>query len=254
MEVSCYRLAPSKSPGRRDRVMRAKENAETTQDELFAAIVRARGAGRRYDAELGSLVELWKRPALYVVRRIQASYRRRASEDEEEIFQDAVIKFVEKGLDQFRGLSEQMPGKAASPRTFFLRIVKHVAIDRYRRQREVLAEATVDDEPTEGERVERRQAVEAARARDERESATELYWRAFARLREEHPNEAGAWELYHHQDLEDHQACAEQLGITVANSYKRVSRAQAYLKVYLLELEQEPLGRSTDDSEEEAGT
>lgn len=220
--------------------MRAKENAGTTEEELFATILRERAAGGRYDVALGALVELWKRPALYVVGRIQASYGRRATEDAEELFQDAVIKFVEKGLDQFRGISEQMPGKAASPRTFFLRIVKHVAIDRYRRQREVLADATQEDEPTEGERVEHRQAVEAARARDQRESATEIYWRAFERLKAEHPNEAGAWDLYHHQDVEDHQECARTLGITVANSYKRVSRAQAYLKIYLLELEAEP--------------
>ena len=230
--------------------MRARENAGTTEQELFEVVVRERAAGRRYDVALGDLVESWKRPALYVVRRIQASYGRKDAFDEEEIFQDAVIKFVEKGLDQFRGLSEQMPGKAASPRTFFLRIVKHVAIDRYRRQREVLAEATEDDELTEGERVEHRQAVEAARAKDERESSTELYWRAFERLKTEHPNEAGAWDLYHHQDVEDHQEAARQLGITVANSYKRVSRAQAYLKVYLLELEGEldrPVGPDTEE-------
>lgn len=241
MDVSCYRLAPQRTSGRtggRERVMRAKENSGT-EEALFATIVSDRAAGRKYDVPLGQLVELWKRPSLYVVRRIQASYGRRAPEDEEEIFQDAVIKFVDKGLDQFRGISEQMPGKAASPRTFFLRIVKHVAIDRYRRQREVLAEAVQDDETTEGERVEHRQAVEAARARDERESATELYWQAFRRLQQEHPNEAGAWDLYHHQDVEDHQECARALGITVANSYKRVSRAQAYLKVYLLELEED---------------
>ena len=220
--------------------MRPKENAEQTADEqLFASIVADRAAGRKFDTSLGKLIDLWKRPALYVVRRIQASYGRNAPEDEEEIFQDAVMKFVEKGLDQFRGISEQMPGKAASPRTFFLRIVKHVAIDRYRRQREVLAPEAREDEVSETDRVEARQAVEASRQADERESATEIYWQAFRRLEKEHPNEAGAWDLYHHQDVDDHQVCAERLGISVANSYKRVSRAQAYLKVYLLELEEE---------------
>ena len=49
------------------------------------------------------------------------------------------------------------------------------------------------------------------------------------------PNEAAAWDAYHHQDLEDHETCAKKLGITVANSYKRVSRAQAYLRLYLQE-------------------
>jgi len=38
--------------------------------------------------------------------------------------------------------------------------------------------------------------------------------------------------------VEDHEECARLLNITVANSYKRVSRAQAYLKLYLLELKQ----------------
>ena len=63
---------------------------------------------------------------------------RGSPDDADEIFQDAVAKFMAKGLDQFRGVSEQVPGKAASPKTFFLRIVKHCAIDRYRRQREEL--------------------------------------------------------------------------------------------------------------------
>ena len=231
--------------------MRAKENAEKTDEELFARVVEQRAAGKKLDADLGVLVERWKRPALYVVGRIQASYGRNAPEDQEEIFQDAVIKFVDKGLDQFRGVSEQMPGKAASPRTFFLRIVKHVAIDRYRRQREVLAPATDEDEVSESDRVEAKQAVDAARQRDERESATELYWRAYERLQEEHPNEAGAWDLYHHQDVEDHNEVARRMNISVANSYKRVSRAQAYLKVYLLELESES-DDSDDDSEGES--
>ncbi len=234
MEATCYPAAPSK-PKR----TLARDNMQTVDEILFAAIVADRAAGRRFDSDLGKLVESWKRPALYVVGRIQSSYGRTASEDAEEIFQDAVMKFVEKGLDQFRGISEQMPGKAASPRTFFLRIVKHVAIDRYRRQREVLAPAAREDELSETERVEARQAMEASRRSDDREGATEIYWRAFRRLQSEHPNEAGAWELYHHEDVEDHQQVASRLNISVANSYKRVSRAQAYLKLYLLELEEE---------------
>ena len=35
--------------------------------------------------------------------------------------------------------------------------------------------------------------------------------------------------------MDDHNEVARVLGITVVNSYKRVSRAQAYLKLYLLE-------------------
>ena len=58
-------------------------------------------------------------------------------------------------------------------------------------------------------------------------------------LRREHPNEAAAWDLYHHQDVDDHAEVARLMGITVANSYKRVSRAQAWLKLYLLEQRRE---------------
>jgi len=220
--------------------MRAEDYAQLTDERLYAALSSERAAGRSFDAALSELVRRWKRPACYVIRRVQASYGRSSAGDEEEVFHEAVAKLIERGLDQFRGLSEKAPGKAASPRTFFLRIAKHAAIDRYRRAREVLSEEGEEGELTEGERVEARRAEEEARRTSERADAAELYWQAFRRLQEEHPNEAGAWELYHHQDVEDHAEVASRMGITVANSYKRVSRAQAYLKVYLLELEEEP--------------
>ena len=118
---------------------------------------------------------------------------------------------------------------------FFLRIVKHATIDRYRRQREHLAPDRGEDGPEEpAHEVER--GVHAARRTEERREAGELYWAAFRRLEAEHPNEAKAWDLYRHQDVEDHNECARILGISVANWYKRVSRAQAYLRAYVLEL------------------
>ena len=162
---------------------------------------------------------------------------RGSPDDIDEVFQDAVAKFMSRGLDQFRGVSEVMPGKAASPKTFFLRIVKHCAIDRYRRQREDLAEGPRGDDEDEREEPvhEANRAVVEARAKFEAKEASEEYWLAFRRLQLEHPNEAAAWDLYHHQDMDDHPRVAELLGITVVNSYKRVSRAQAWLKLYLLE-------------------
>jgi RNA polymerase sigma-70 factor, ECF subfamily len=212
---------------------------QLTDDELFAEVARCRSAGEPFGGPLGTLVERWGRPARYVIGKIQASYRRGSPADGDELFQDAVGKFIDRGLEQFRGVSEHMPGKAASPKTFFLRIVKHVAIDFYRRQREELAPAPSDpDDVMEEAPGEVARAVETARRKEERSEAQELYWAAFARLQEEHPKEAGAWELYHHQDVEDHEECARLLQITVVNSYKRVSRAQAYLKLYLLELKQ----------------
>ncbi len=212
----------------------------TPDDELFAEVIRKKGAGEDYRRDLGLLCEKWRSASNTVVRRIQSSYRRGSPEDELDVFQDAFGKFMARGLDQFRGVSEQMPGKAASPRTFFLRIVKHAAIDRYRRQREELADPSPDDDegPSDSPAEVGRAMAESQRRADRAES-TELYWRAFARLKEEHPNEATAWDLYHHQDEDDHQECARMLGISVANSYKRVSRAQAYLRLYLLELNQE---------------
>jgi RNA polymerase sigma-70 factor, ECF subfamily len=210
-----------------------------SEDELFQEILLRRAEGEDVRQLLGELVERWREPARTVVRRVQASYLRGTAEDADDVFQDAVQKLVARGLDQFRGISEQVPGKAASPKTFFLRIVKHVAIDRYRRNREDLARAQgagEDDATAASESAhEVARAVEAAEAARRREEARQEYQAAFERLRREHPNEAAAWDLYHHQDVDDHAECARLLNITVVNSYKRVSRAQAWLKLYLLE-------------------
>jgi len=217
--------------------VRSATPQDMSDDELFASVSEGRAGGRDVGPSLGALTERWKAGALYVIRRVRQSYGKGSPEDDEELFQEAVAKLVERGLDQFRGVSEHLPGKAAAPKTFFLRIAKHVAIDRYRRSREVLA-----DGPPEGEEEERQdrasasQAAEGSRRQEERAEASELYWAAYRRLQREHLNEASAWDLYHHQDLDDHQEVAKRLGITVSNSYKRVSRAQAYLKIYLLEL------------------
>lgn len=207
-----------------------------SDDELFAEIARCRAEGHDFKLPLGQLVARWRDPAHTVVRRVQGAFMRGSPDDADEIFQDAVGKFLARGLDQFRGVSEHMPGKAASPRTFFLRIVKHCAIDRYRRDREDLdSGAPAGEEEREESAPETARAVNAASAKAARDEAQEEYWVAFRRLQREHPNEAGAWDLYHHQDVDDHVECARLLNITVANSYKRVSRAQAYLKLYLLE-------------------
>lgn len=209
-----------------------------TDDELFAEIGKRKAQGQDFKKQLGELVFRWRDPSATVIRRVQGAFMRGSPDDVDEVFQDAVAKFMAKGLDQFRGVSEQVPGKAASPRTFFLRIVKHCAIDRYRRQREDLdAGPRGDDDDEREESVpQARRAVVEARAKSEAAEATEEYWAAFRRLQAEHPNEAAAWDLYHHQDMDDHEEVARVLGITVVNSYKRVSRAQAWLKLYVLEL------------------
>ena len=202
---------------------------------MFEEVLRRRAQGEGVGIILGEVCERWRKPAGVVVRRIQASYRDGSPDDEPELFQEAVQKLLEKGLDQYRGVSEQVPGRAASPKTFFLRIVKHLAIDLYRQNREKLATGSPDEEQRES-RHEVIVAVKASEAHQNRSEAREIYWAAFERLRAEHPSEATAWDVYHHQDVEDHNECARVLSITVVNSYKRVSRAQAYLKRYLLEL------------------
>ena len=208
-----------------------------TDDELFAEISSRRAKGETFNKPLGELVERWRAPSATVVRRVQGAFMRGSPDDADEVFQDAVGKFLSRGLDQFRGVSEQVPGKAASPKTFFLRIVKHCAIDRYRRQREDLAQGPRDGEDESAEPAhEVARSVSAADAKASAGEAREEYWVAYRRLQEEHPNEAAAWDLYHHQDMDDHNEVARILGITVVNSYKRVSRAQAYLKLYLLEV------------------
>ncbi|MCA2979141.1 MAG: sigma-70 family RNA polymerase sigma factor [Myxococcaceae bacterium] len=211
-----------------------------SDDDLFADVSRRKAEGRDFQKPLGELVFRWRDASTTVVRRVQGAFMRGSPDDVDEIFQDAAAKFMSRGLDQFRGVSELVPGKAASPRTFFLRIVKHCAIDRYRRQREELDEGPREGEDEREESVaEGNRAVAHARAAAEAREADEEYWAAFRRLEVEHPNEAAAWELYHHQDLDDHEEVARRLGITVVNSYKRVSRAQAWLKAYVLEARQE---------------
>jgi RNA polymerase sigma-70 factor (ECF subfamily) len=213
---------------------------ELDDDALFAAVLARKAAGESVDRPLALLLSRWRRPALYVIRRIQQSYRRGGDDDQEELFQDAAVKLIERGLDQYRGTALDASGAArsASARTFFLRIVKHTAIDHYRRHHEELASGSSEDEPeTPGHEVQ--QSVDRARREVERDEANEIYWRAFERLRIEHPQEAQAWELYHHRDLDDHDAVAKELGITVVNSYKRISRAQAHLRLYLLEMQGE---------------
>ncbi len=209
-----------------------------TDAELFDLVVQLRTKGQDPSAPLGAMVERWRKAAGVVVRRVQASYRAGSADDEGELYQEAVRKLIERGLDQFHGVSEAHPGKAASPKTFFLRIVKHAAIDAYRRQRELLDSAPHGDGEDDNRESPRQiaYAINLSKRAAERDEAQSLYWTAFDRLKAEHPNEAGAWDAYHHQDLEDHEACAKKLGITVANSYKRVSRAQAYLRRYLQEL------------------
>lgn len=207
-----------------------------SDQELFDEVLRLRVAADDFRSPLGALVERWREPARTVVRRIQGSYMKGSPEEADDVFQDAVGKLIARGLEQFRGLSEQVPGKAASPKTFFLRIVKHVAIDRYRRQRERLHDVpeSVEDDRMESSH-EVAQAIDASARAEQSAEANQEYWAAFERLRVEHPNEAAAWDLYHHQEVGDHAECARLMSISVVNSYKRVSRAQAWLKLYVLE-------------------
>lgn len=214
---------------------------ELDDDALFGAVLARKSAGERIDAPFAVLLSRWRRPALYVIRRIQQSYRRGGDEDQQELFQDAAIKLLERGLDQYRGSAVDASGaaRATSSRTFFLRIVKHTAIDHYRRHHEELATSVGDGDEPETPLHEVQEAVGRARNEAARDEASELYWRAFDRLRAEHAKEAEAWALYHHRDLDDHVAVAKELGITVVNSYKRISRAQAHLRLFLLELQEE---------------
>lgn len=223
-------------------------------DELFAEISRRKAQGHDIKRHLGELVFRWRDAATTVIRRVQGAFMRGSPDDADEIFQEAVAKFMAKGLDQFRGVSEQMPGKAASPKTFFLRIVKHCAIDRYRRQREELDAGPAPGEEDDAPEHSHHEAVRAmgeSKARDDQKEASEEYWAAYERLKTEHPNEAAAWDLYHHQDLDDHPEVARILGISVVNSYKRVSRAQAWLKLYILEARQRDEHPAAQAPEEE---
>lgn len=232
-------------PVSRDRAGAAP--ADLDDDALLAEVLARRDSGRDGRAHVGALIERWRKPALYVIRRVQQSYRKGSTDDATELFQDAAAKLIERGLAQFRGTSAgaeaapDSPPSAAAGRVFFLRIVKHTAIDHYRRHHEELAQKPDGDgDAPEVSAPEAAVADSRARASAAREDAADLYWRAFTRLRADHPGEADAWEAYHHLDLDDHEACAKRLGITVASSYKRISRAQARLRLILLELQDDP--------------
>jgi len=220
--------------------------ADLDDDALLAEVLARRDAGRDGREHVGALVERWRKPALYVIRRVQQSYRMGSVDDAAELFQEAAAKLVERGLAQFRGgspseLPPEGPPSGAAGRVFFLRIVKHTAIDHYRRHHEELAaKPGGEGDAPETSAPEAAVAERRARASAARQDAADLYWRAFSRLRADHPGEADAWEAYHHLDLDDHEACAKRLGITVASSYKRISRAQARLRLILLELQAEP--------------
>jgi RNA polymerase sigma-70 factor (ECF subfamily) len=224
-----------------------------TDDELFAEISKQKAQGQDYQKHLGQLVFRWRDAATTVKRRVQGAFMRDSPDDADEIIQGAVTKFMAKGFDQCRGVSVQIPGKAASPKAFLLRSVKTCAIDRYRRHREAIDDGLWgdDDEELEQPRHEGRKAMAEARAKAEQSDAHEEYWAAWARLKEEQPNETAAWNQYHHQDLDDHAEVARILGITVVNSYERVSRAQAWLKLYVLEApgrdERSPTVRADDE-------
>src|SRR5262249_19135577 len=112
-----------------------QEFAQLDDDALFAEVLRRRVAAKQgppsapsedLGVPLGALCERWRKPAFFVIKKIQASHGRGSPDDEPELFQEAVRKLLDRGLDQYRGVSEQVPGKSASPKTFFLRIVKHV--------------------------------------------------------------------------------------------------------------------------------
>lgn len=224
-------------------------SAMLNDDELFADISRRKALGQDYKRPLGELVFRWRDASATVIRRVQGAFMRGSPDDADEIFQDAVAKFMTKGLDQFRGVSEHVPGKVASPKTFFLRIAKHCAIDRYRKQREDLdaGHPTGEDgDELETSLPDAQRSMAEAKARAEQGEAQAEYWSAWERLKLEHPNEAASWDLYHHQDLDDHEHVARVLGITVVNSYKRVSRAQAWLKLYILEARKRAEGWSEE--------
>lgn len=213
------------------------------EDALLADVLARRDAGRDPGPVLGVLLERWRKPAMYVIRRVQQSYRAGTPDDADELYQEAAFKLVDRGLAQFKGGADRgetpdpaEPASSAAARVFFLRIVKHTAIDHYRRMREELARGDDGEAVPEATAPEIAVADGRARAASAREEAADLYWRAFERLRADHPGEAEAWEAYHHLDLDDHEACARRLGISVASSYKRVSRAQARLRLFLLEL------------------
>jgi RNA polymerase sigma-70 factor, ECF subfamily len=210
-------------------------------DELLRLLARRQAEGGSLDGPLELLRRRWTAPARHVIGRILRSYGQ-STEEAEDLVQESFTRLLERGLGQFRGAE----GRAHSARAFFLRVAKHHTIDQCRRRKEHLAASGPDGDPSEpgesgastGEesRHQRDEALELARDQERRRESSQLYWSSMRRLEREHPNEAEAWKLYHHAELEDHQACAERLGISLANSYKRVSRAQAYLKVYLLEL------------------
>src|SRR5262245_24101996 len=92
--------------------------AHLDDDALFGEVLRRRASAKQgahgagdVGAALGELCERWRKPAFFVIRKIQGSYSRGSPDDEPEVFQEAVRKLLDRGLDQYRGVSEHAPGK-----------------------------------------------------------------------------------------------------------------------------------------------
>jgi RNA polymerase sigma-70 factor, ECF subfamily len=209
-----------------------------TDDELFQDIVHRKASGHDHKRQVGELVFRWRAQSHGIIGKVQRAFMKGSPDDLDEIFQQAVVKFIDRGIGQFHGKSAEFPGQSTPPRAFFLRIVKHAAIDLYRRES---SEVEPAHNAEDGEEIDEnlalvQRAEHLARAHSDQRSASEEYWAAWKRLQKEHPNEAAVWDLYHHQELDNHAEVASILGITVPNSHKRCSRAQAWLKLAVIEM------------------
>ena len=115
-DAELYELIVSTRAAGKDPTGAARSRVRTDTQTGSRTREQSESTDRSVNRMLGILCERWRRPAAVVVRRVQQSYRAGSPDDEDELFQEAVRKFIEKGLDQFRGISEHKPGQAANVR------------------------------------------------------------------------------------------------------------------------------------------
>jgi RNA polymerase sigma-70 factor, ECF subfamily len=182
-----------------------------TDGEQRARLARARDSGDAEERRRATLELLddFRAPALAVIHKtLRASGLDRSSV--EDVFQAAALRFIASGIASYRG--------DASPRSYFLRIALHAALDQLRaRRREPRGPDELQDVADPGGSVEQRLQL-----RREREALE-------ACLRELPASLARAVALYYFEQLGDCARCAEALGVRRNAFEQRLSRARTWL-------------------------
>lgn len=181
------------------------------REEQQELLERARGGtpGQRREA-LEELLDDFHGPAMAVIHKTLAAHQL-GQEHADSILQQATVKFLARGLRDFR--------QDAAPRTYFCRIAINAALDTCRRVSRARGLTGAAEAATPG----RIEGPEAALLR--REGSRRLM-ACLERLAEHYRQ---AVELFYLDQVGDAATCARRAGISVQAFWQRLSRARAML-------------------------